>query len=86
MPGLWLQPPGDTPCTLGLRAPAAAAEAALAESERASERESERHLAALLPQAGRREKEEEEEDEEEAAAAPHRCISGWRLLFAFLVD
>lgn len=78
MPGLWLQPPRDTPCTLGLGALASAAVAALAASERASER----HLPALLPQAGRR----EEEEAAAAAAAPHRCISGWRLLFAFLID
>lgn len=36
MPGLWLQPPRDTPCTLGLGALASAAVAALAASERAS--------------------------------------------------
>lgn len=36
MPELWLQPPRDTPCTLGLGALASAAVAALAASERAA--------------------------------------------------
>lgn len=49
MPGLPLQPPGDTPCTLRLGAFSAAA-AALAAAARAA------FPAALLPQAGRREK------------------------------
>lgn len=49
VPGLPLQPPGDTPCTLRLGAFSVAA-AALAAAARAA------FPAALLPQAGRREK------------------------------
>lgn len=48
MPGLPLQPPGDTPCTLRLGALAAAAAAALAAAARAA-------FPALLPRAGRSE-------------------------------